>query len=351
MILPKVGRVLSAAIVALACLIGPPSLAAADGDAATGGYRHYSIGDPQVATPAPTSAALMLMGGGDWADDAFRWFVDKAGHGHILILRASGADDLQRRLHDRIGGMASVQTLVFDDRRAATDAFVLDLVRKADGIFIAGGDQSRYIRFWKGTALNVALDAHVRNGKPLGGTSAGLAILGGVGYGALDGGSITSPVALKDPLGAAVTLDVGFLHMPWLATVITDTHFAKRERLGRLLAFLAKAQHEGLLEHPLGLGVDENSVLCVDANGSARLFSTDGGYAWLVRPPAHTGNPSGHTALTMHNVAITGIGPQSRFDLTTFAIAQPAFEQIADVEHGELRIRPSAVDGSLKPSP
>ena len=53
-------------------------------------------------------------------------------------------------------------------------------MRNADGIFIAGGDQSNYVRFWKGTPVAEALDPHVRAGKPIGGTSAGLAMLGGL---------------------------------------------------------------------------------------------------------------------------------------------------------------------------
>ncbi|MGB0399788.1 Type 1 glutamine amidotransferase-like domain-containing protein, partial [Stenotrophomonas sp.] len=69
-----------------------------------------------------------------------------------------------------IGGTTAVQTLVFDSRRGADDPAVLRVVAAADAIFIAGGDQSRYIRFWKGTALNRALNAHVRAGKPIAGT-------------------------------------------------------------------------------------------------------------------------------------------------------------------------------------
>ena len=87
-------------------------------------------------------------------------------------------DELQDRLYHQIGGTTAVQTLVFDSRRGADDPAVLRVVAAADAIFIAGGDQSRYIRFWKGTALNRALNAHVRAGKPIAGTSAGLAILG-----------------------------------------------------------------------------------------------------------------------------------------------------------------------------
>ncbi|MCC3289287.1 Type 1 glutamine amidotransferase-like domain-containing protein, partial [Bacillus cereus] len=84
--------------------------------------------------------------------------------------RASGGDELQERLYRDIGGVSTVQTLVFDSRRAADGPNVLQVVAAADAIFIAGGDQSRYIRFWKGTALNDALNAHVRAGRPIAGT-------------------------------------------------------------------------------------------------------------------------------------------------------------------------------------
>lgn len=129
------------------------------------------------------------------------------------------------------------------------------------------------------------LDQHVKDGKPLGGTSAGLAILGQVGYGALDGTSLTSPRALADPLAASVTLDGGFLHLPFLDSVITDTHFAERNRFGRLIVFLARARHDGLIAEPLGIGVDEDTMLCIEPDGRAQVMSASGGHAWFVHLP------------------------------------------------------------------
>ncbi len=201
------------------------------------GYESYRIGNVDAARPAKTSAGLMLMGGGKEIDAAFAWLAAKAGHGHLLVLRASGDDDLQNYLFRTVGGIVSVQTLIFHDRRAASDPAVLDAVKHADGIFIAGGDQANYVRFWKGTPLNHLLDQHLRDGKPIGGTSAGLAILGAYAYGALDGDSVVSADALNNPLGKGVTLVDGFLHMQYLQQVITDTHFNTRGRLGRLIAF------------------------------------------------------------------------------------------------------------------
>lgn len=318
---------------------------AAPATAARNGYDYYQIGNLQAPRPAPTEAALMLKGGGEWNHDAFAWLVAKAGHGHFVVLRASYADDIQNSLYHEIGGVASVQTLVFHSRAAASDPAVLDIIRHADGIFIAGGDQANYVRFWRGTPLSKLLDEHVAQGKPLGGTSAGLAILGAYAYGALDGGSISSADALADPLGASVTLVGGFLHLPYLQHVITDSHFAARDRLGRLLAFVARLRYEGRGE-VIGLGIDEGTSLCVDANGVGRVFTVDHGLAWLVQPVSNPRLAPGKPLQEL-GVHITGIDTQSRIDMHDFSVQRPAFSKIADVHEGKMVLR----DGTAPPPP
>ncbi|MEO8809591.1 MAG: cyanophycinase [Rhodanobacter sp.] len=302
------------------------------------GYDYYQVGNLHSARPGPTEPAFLLVGGGRWPRDAVIWWLAKSGHGHVVILRASGADAMQQELYAKIGRVASVQTLVFHARAAASDPRVLDVLRHADAIFIAGGDQANYVRFWKGTPLNRLLDRHVAEGKPIGGTSAGLAILGGYSYGALDGGSITSSKALSDPLGSGVTLVAGFLHLPHMQDVITDTHFSVRNRLGRLIAFVANLRHAGH-DKVIGLGVDQGSALGVDGQGIGRLFTGDNGFAWLVRPrgqPVHI--TPGHP-LDYPDVRITGVGPNSRLDMRDLSVRQPAFEATATVDNGILSWR------------
>lgn len=303
------------------------------------GYRYYEVGDLDAPRPGRTESAMMLMGGGDWVPEAFEWWVTRAGNGRVVILRASGADELQDELYRDIGGVTAVQTLVFDHRRAADDPAVLRVVRGADAIFIAGGDQSRYIRFWKGTALNEALDAHVRAGKPIAGTSAGLAILGGYSYGALDGGSVDSPTALADPMGGAVTMDSDFLAMPYLSNVVTDTHFAKRERLGRLIVFVARAQQQRGRDDIVGIGVDEDTALCIEADGRGRVYTQDEGYAWLVMPRHTADRLRNGEPLDFSSVPVTGVGTGSRLYLDGFRVVDAAFNAVADVSEGELRLR------------
>ena len=314
--------------------------AAANGPpAATVSYQYYTVGDPAAPTPGRVEGGLMLMGGGEWSTEAFRWFVARAGGGHIVILRASGGGEAGEELYREIGGVTSVETLVFYDRKASSDPHVLDVLDNADGIFIAGGDQSNYINFWKDTPVEKALNAHVDRGRPIGGTSAGLAILGAAAYGAMDGGSVDSATALNDPMGLAVTMVRDFLDMPRLQHVVTDTHFAARDRLGRLIAFVAQVRATSDPQ-AIGLGVDEDGAVCVDANGIGRFYTASQGYAWLVQPEALPTSSAG-LPLDYASVRVTGLGVDGEIDLNTMSISRPAFSTVASVEAGRLIGAPS----------
>ena len=297
-------------------------------------YAYFVTGDVSAQSPALPSPGLMLMGGSDWSPDAWRWFVDKAGNGHIVILRATqdGADG--EWIYNEIGGVASVQTLVFSDRSASFDPVVADILENADGIFIAGGDQSKYVRFWKNSPVETALNAHVADGRPLGGTSAGLAIMGGAGYGAMAKEAVDSPTALADPHGTKVTLVRDFLDLPFLEHVITDTHFSERDRLGRLIAFIAQSRAT-VDPDAIGLGVDEDSVVTIEADGTGRFYTLSDGQAWLVKPH---GLPSFRSdgALDWPEVMLIGIGPDSVLDFNTMNVSDPDFQYAARVENGEV---------------
>ncbi len=327
---PFVGLLIAIALMCCAAAFAAPKLSAGKG------YRYFEIGDVRAPRPGATQAGLMLVGGGDWPYDAFRWMIERAGHGRIVILRASGTTESQDEFFKDIGGITAAQTLVFSDRRAASDPKVLEIVRNADGIFLAGGDQSNYVNFWKGTPLNRALDEHVRAGKPIGGTSAGLAILGAWSYGAMDGGSVVSKTALNDPMSPEVTLVGDFLHMPYLEKVITDSHFGKRERLGRLIAFVARLSKEQGRTDIAGIGVDEYTALCIDADGVGRVFTGSGGYAWLVRPQRQADAFAADKPLTFRDVPVVGIGTQSVLHLPSFEAEKPAFSRKYDVVNGRL---------------
>ena len=304
------------------------------GTAVAADAGHYLLGDTAAKTPGKTSPGLLLMGGGDRNFDALRWFMKKAGNGHIVVLRASQAGEIGEEFFNEVGGIQSVETFVFSEREQSNDPKILAALKRADGIFLAGGDQSRYVRYWRGTPVGAALDAHVRAGKPLGGTSAGLAMQGEYLYGAMDGGSQISPRALADPLGADNTIETDFLHIAALKGVITDTHFSERNRLGRLIAFVAKG--EAMAGHPLiGLGVDEDAAVAVEGDGSARVYATSpmagatvvkGGFAKQVEDEA----------MNLDRVETVGAGPDSVLHLPSGRVDKPVFQRQYAVRDGVL---------------
>lgn len=299
-----------------------------------GDVGHHVLGDLAAKTPDKPAPGLLLMGGGERNHTALRWFMRKAGGGHIVVLRASQGGEIGEEFFREIGGIASVETFVFQDREAASDPAVLARLKHADGIFIAGGDQSRYVRYWRGTPVAEALDAHVRSGKPLGGTSAGLAMLGEYLYGAMDGGSQISPRALADPYGPDNTIETGFLHLDLLKGVITDTHFSERNRLGRLIAFLAKAEH--IAGHSLvGLGVDEDAALAVEADGTARVFAVAPGAGASVILGGLEAQEE-DVAASLARVEVVGVGIDSVLHLPSGRVEKPAFKHSFAVRDGTL---------------
>jgi beta-aspartyl-peptidase (threonine type) len=304
---------------------------------ATGpGYEYYATGDVGSATPGPVTGGFALMGGGNWPLDAFRWFVGRAGGGHLVVLRARGGGDLADEIFRDVGGLMSIETLVIHGIDAAEDPTLLAVLAHADGIFVGGGDQSNYVRLWKGTAINRLLDAHVAAGRPIGGTSAGLAILGGYVYGCLDSISLVSADALANPTGPSVTLVRDFLHLPYLSHVITDTHFAARDRLGRLVVFVSRLAQEERDPSIVGLGIDQDAALTVDTSGIGRFYGPSNTYAWLVRPRHLPATIVAGRPLSTGRFEIVGIGAGSTLDFRDLVVAAPAFRTDGEVRHGTL---------------
>lgn len=302
-------------------------------------YESWHTGAAGDFTPSAersTRGGLLLAGGAGDVEPAWRWFVDCAAGGDIVVLRASGSDGYQSFIHDKIGGVASVTSILFKNADAARDPAVLARIAAAEGIFMAGGDQALYVQFWKDTPVGAALNAHIAAGKPIGGTSAGLAVLGQYYFSALND-SVTSEEALRNPFHEKVTLGDAFLASPPLIGVITDTHFMARKRLGRLIAFLARldAQHPQA-RRLVGLGVDEGTAVCVEPDGTAKVHTFKAGSAWLVQldgPPAKlvAGEP------LQARATVVGLGPDSSLNLRTLAVAAPTALDRVEVAEGRLK--------------
>lgn len=282
-------------------------------------YKYIRLGQKNDAQTNP-SAGVAMMGGGSDLDDAFRWLCEKANGGDFLILRAHGDDDYNSYVNG-LCKLNSVATLIIPDRLAALDPAVADIIRHAEAIFIAGGDQARYVSFWKTTPVQDAINEAVAAGRPIGGTSAGLAIEGEFSYGALndppDDSELTSKDALPNPFFPRVTLVRDFLKIPVLQNTITDSHFAIRDRMGRTLVFLARLIQDGWSKNPREIAVDEKSALLVEPGGKAIVVGAGKG-AYFLRPTQAPEVCQKNQPLTFRNIAVYKAPAGAHFDLSSW---------------------------------
>ncbi len=261
-----------------------------------------------------------MMGGGDDLDEAFRWLCNKGNGGDFLILRARGDDDYNPYVK-KLCKANSVATLIIPDRTAAEDRAVAAIIRKAEVIFIAGGDQANYIRGWKGTSVQNALNEGIAAGRPIGGTSAGLAVEGEFVYGALgdkpDDKDLASVEVLADPYLERVTVERDFLRIPLLHNLITDSHFAKRGRMGRSLGFLARIMKDGWSPSPHEVAIDEKSALLVEANGEGRVVGKGKG-VYFMSPTVAPETCEKGLPLTFRSVSVYRLPTGGHFDLASW---------------------------------
>ena len=236
-------------------------------------HRPASIGIIGDATNSvkPTTGGVVLMGGSTDVSSAFRWMIGKSGGGDAVVIRASGTDAYNNYING-LGTLNSVETLLINNRDLANNDTVANIIRNAELVFIAGGDQSDYMRYWKGTKVETALNYLLKEKKaPVGGTSAGCAILGGFYYSGETGG-LTSAEALENPYNTNVTLyKKDFLQVPFLENVITDQHYLARNREGRSLVFLGRILKDWNIEAQ-AIAVDERVAVCIDQNGFAKVY-------------------------------------------------------------------------------
>lgn len=238
--------------------------------------EHYFTGNADITTK--TEFGIALMGGADAntiaEQEAFKFLVEKSGGGDFVVLRSTGSDGYNDFIFEDIGGVNSVITLLIKSKEDANNSFAVETIKNAEAIFIAGGDQSNYVNYWSGSELQEALN-YVLNDKkiPIGGTSAGLAVLGGYYYGALSDGIISSE-ALGNPyhpnmegLSSEPLINANFL-----SEVITDSHYSARDRQGRHFAFMARLMKDNELDDVYGIGVDEATAAIIDNTGKARIF-------------------------------------------------------------------------------
>ncbi len=279
----------------------------------------YLTGSALDVNPDLAGPVLLLGGGSNDDTEGFQWTIDKlrgcndcATKLDVVVLSASGADAWNQFIYD-MDGVDSVETLIITSREDANSAAVKKTVRHAEIIYFGGGNQCNFVRYFKGTEVEEGVEHVYRKGGGIGGTSAGLAIQGSAVYDACTNDSAYSPQALANPYYADVSFTYDFFNWPHMEATITDTHLAQRDRMGRLLAFIARQISDGKYERVLGLGVNEQTSVVVDKEGCARVMGDGPAYFVLAdhKPEVcEAGAP-----LTYSNFKIWKVARNGTFDL------------------------------------
>jgi cyanophycinase len=322
-------RVVPILVVLLAaCIDAPVAPVAARPDAPVAGkqppvdpgYTSYFSGSTTDAVTTPLGGAL-LAGGGVDSDAGMRWLLAQGGarasnaFGDVVVLRTSGSNGYNKYLI-RFGAN-SVNSIVITSVAGANSAYVRDAIAKAEVIFFAGGDQSTYELLWRGTGLQSAVNARIAQGYPVGGTSAGLAVMSEYVYSALNV-SATSSTVLLNPFDPSITFSRLLFTIPRLGNLITDSHFVVRDRMGRLLTFLARLEQDYRATAPRGVGVDEQSAVGMSAAGTATVFGAGNGAYFLSTGGVTTRTVSSGTPLTYKPVTVVRVPVGGAFNFATW---------------------------------
>ena len=255
---------------------------------------------------------LLVIGGNEDKDEAtmviLPHFVKMCGGKRARILvcgtpskKVREKERTYRRLFEKIG-VAEVMEPDVTRRHDGEDDDLVEMARRATGVFFTGGDQLRLTAIVSGTPFGNEIRHRVFNdGLIAGGTSAGAA-------------AMSSTMIIRGSSGGTVRrADVGLAPgLGYWRDTVVDTHFAQRGRVSRMLVIFA---HNPAI---LGVGIDEDTAIEVEPGerfkviGSGAVFVFDGTVTYTNAPDAADEDVIAMCDSMMH-VLPAGYG----FDLTT----------------------------------
>jgi cyanophycinase-like exopeptidase len=285
--------------------------------AAADDFAYYASGNPEDVV-TETSGLLVLQGGGTDVDENYRRMGELSGGGDFVVIRASGDDDYNDYIFN-LCNCDSVETLVFENRQAAYDEFVIEKIRNAEALFIAGGDQSRYVHYWKGTPVEDAIQFVAAKPAPIGGTSAGMAILGQFTYSAMTEDSLLAANALANPFHHDLTIEADFLNLASMENLITDQHLVERDRIGRTVALMARLIEDELTPQARAMAADRETSVHVDpASGDLTVHSTtdhESPYVYMLRTTRAADVCEPERPLSIEGIEVYRLTPGATFNL------------------------------------
>lgn len=265
---------------------------------------------PAPVALAETRGFIIPIGGGeDRVKEMLihRRFVDLSGgiNGDIVViptasqLETTGTDYL--RIFRELGA-GRVEFLPINTRADCENPQFVEMLDRATGIFLTGGNQLRLSTILGGTMVARKIRRRNAAGVPVAGTSAGASIMSE--HMVASGDSNTSPTEGSVNLAPGLGLT---------NAVIIDQHFTQRNRLGRLLA--ASSYNPFLI----GLGIDEDTAAFI---GPDNVFEVVGRGTVTVVDASQLSYSSMWQANRGEAISLLGLrldvmGEGCRYDLTS----------------------------------
>ena len=288
-----------------------------------GNLQNWLVGNAADSGKTPVNGpGLILMGGGADVDASFsQRAFPVANGGDVVILRTSGSSGYNDYLYNLVTGALkpdSVETLLLDTRDKANTDYADWVIRNAELVFIAGGDQSTYINAWKDTRSEDAIRAAYSRGAVIGGTSAGLAVEGEFIYDPDGVAAATGAEAIANPYRSSMLFSSGFLDLPLMNDIVTDSHFSQRDRMGRLFAFMARLRQDNSTARIIGIGVSENTALFMDRNGRGIVDGSGAAYVIEERTDTQRTQVLSGSPLVYRNLQRSKLTAGQFFDFVTY---------------------------------
>lgn len=252
---------------------------------------------------------IIPIGGGEDKQKEMRIhskFVELSGgiDGDIIVIpTASQLEETGPNYNDifqRLGA-GRVEFLPISSREDCDNPNYIEMLDRATGIFITGGNQLRLSAILGGTGVAKKIRRCNASGIPVAGTSAGASIMS---EHMVAGGSSNS-----SPTENGIILAPG---MGLTNAVIIDQHFTERNRLGRLLS---AASYNPFL---IGLGIDEDTAAFIGPDDVLEVVGS--GSVTVVDASKMTfssmWDAERGAALCLLGLKIDVLGEGCRYDLT-----------------------------------
>lgn len=182
-------------------------------------------------------------------------------HPHIEVITTAGEEDVEGafRAYEACFkqlGAQEIGHLHHNSREELDNEALSERIRKADGVFIAGGDQLRLTSIYGGTPFLTELkEAYLFDKLTIGGTSAGAM--------ALSTPMIFGGTGEQELIAAGIKLTTG---MEFLKDVCIDTHFVHRGRFVRMAQVIATNPAS------IGIGIEEDTAVIVTEGLKGRVI-------------------------------------------------------------------------------